>query len=306
MILGTDKHEVVGGLVAFDLNGQIVPDKSVDSLDRPNNVAILTDMVLGKDTTDVAIVTERMTSKLRLFALPELEPLDDGGIPVFRDEPNHDAVMGIAVYKRSSDGESFVILSRKSAPSDSAYLHQYRLYADTSATSPKNSVLPVIRADFIRAFGNFSGKFEIEAIAVDQQTEYVYYSDEGYGIRKYYADPRKGNEELAVFGKDHFVEDREGIAIINTGSQSGYIAVSDQQGGQLHLYNRIVKQDSILPRDHNLLAEIDYQAIETDGVEVTTDSLNDSFPNGLLVAMSDDKTFQYYDMRDIFNNVIIR
>ena len=53
---------------------------------------------------------------------------------------------------------------------------------------------------------------EIEAIAVDNELGYVYYSDEQAGVRKYYADPEMGNEQLASFTK-RCKRDHEGIAI---------------------------------------------------------------------------------------------
>ena len=37
----------------------------------------------------------------------------------------------------------------------------------------------------------------------------------------------------------------------------------------------------------------------SDGSEATSVPLGDAFPCGLFVAMSDDRTFQYYDWRDI-------
>ena len=56
-----------------------------------------------------------------------------------------------------------------------------------------------LEAKLVRKFGNYSGKKEIESIAVDNENGYVYYSDEQFGVRKYYADPDKGNQELLVY-----------------------------------------------------------------------------------------------------------
>ena len=67
----------------------------------------------------------------------------------------------------------------------------------------------------VREFGQFSGTGEIEAVAVDDELGYVYYSDEGAGVHKYHADPDapKADEELALFATSGFTEDREGISI---------------------------------------------------------------------------------------------
>ncbi len=96
----------------------------------------------------------------------------------------------------------------------------------------------MVKATLVRKFGNFSGTKEIEAIAVDDAMGYVYYSDEGFGIRKYYAEPAKGNQELAVFGKTGFAQDHEGISIYSSTDTTGYILVSDQQTNRFNIYAR--------------------------------------------------------------------
>ncbi len=39
--------------------------------------------------------------------------------------------------------------------------------------------------------------------------------------------------------------------------------------------------------------------MESDGSEVTSVALGSLFPHGLMVAMSTDKTFHFYDWKDI-------
>ena len=60
------------------------------------------------------------------------------------------------------------------------------------------------------------GEGEIEAIAVDDEAQIVYYSDEACCIRAYSTKVDQ-NEERYAFGKDKFTEDREGIAIYKNG-----------------------------------------------------------------------------------------
>lgn len=289
LILGTDKMEGAGALFAFDLEGATIDSLVVDSLDRPNNVAVAYDLPAGGDTLDVAIVTERINGQLRLFSLPSMQPVDGGGVPVFVNEPDHNLVMGVAVYQPSDSDSTYVIVSRKSAPDSTRYLHQYALNYDREAGH--------FTAGLVRTFGRFEGSTEIEAIAVDNRLGYVYYSDEGYGIRKYYAEPDKGNQELAVFGTDDFTEDREGIAIYPETDSTGYIIVSNQQGGQLNIYPREGTSGNL--HNHPLLGKINYRAISTDGIEATSLPLSDRFPEGFVVAMSENKTFELYDWKSI-------
>jgi hypothetical protein len=83
------------------------------------------------------------------------------------------------VYTRPSDKAVFVIVGRKEGPTDDG----------------KGQVSMQLE----RKFGHYSGRKEIESIAVDNELGYIYYSDEGVGVRQYYADPARGNEELSLF-----------------------------------------------------------------------------------------------------------
>src|SRR5699024_6669488 len=70
-----------------------------------------------------------------------------------------------------------------------------------------------------------------------------------------------------------------------------------------HIYNRIGTQQN--PHDHHLIKAVNVSTIESDGSEVTNASLGDLFPKGLFVAMSDDKTFQFYGWEDIAGEDLI-
>lgn len=110
-------------------------------------------------------------------------------------------------------------------------------------------------------------------------------------IRKYYADPEMGNDELALFGQEDFTEDREGIALWPTGDSTGYIIVSNQQDMSFNIYDRNPEQ-----QQHSLLGNRRLSTVETDGCELLTKPLGPDFPNGLFVAMSEDTTFHYYTL----------
>lgn len=287
-ILGTDKAEE-GALYVFDLNGKIMADKVVRNLKRPNNVDIEYGLLLNNTPTDIAVVTERYTKKIRIFSLPDMKPVDNGGIDMFSGETGFEYrdLMGIALYKNKS-GKIYAIVGRKNGPKGGDYLWQYELHDNGKG---------IVQADLVRKFGKFSGIKEIEAIAVDDALGYVYYSDEGFGVRKYYADPAKGNEELAVFGANGFKQDHEGISIYALTDSTGYILVSDQQANMFHVFTRNGAAGN--PHDHQLVRSVHLSTHESDGSEVTTAPLNAVFKKGLFVAMSDDKCFQYYRWEDL-------
>lgn len=283
IIIGTDKNKKNGGLYAFDLQGKII--NKFTPLDRPNNVDIAYGLDVEGVPTDIAVVTERNKNQIRVFSMPDLKPIDNGGIPVFEGETQNEP-MGIALYTDKENHKTYVIVGRKEGPSQ-GYLWQYELYADQD----------VLKAKKVRTFGSYSGKKEIEAIAVDNELGYVYYSDETVGIKKYHANPNKGNEELALFGTKEFKRDHEGIAIYKSGAKTGYIIVSNQQKNTFMIYPREGANNN--PNEYPLLAEVPLSSIECDGADATAVYLDEAFPKGMLVVMSNGKVFQYYDWREI-------
>jgi len=288
LIIGTDKEED-GALYVFSLDGKVIEQKTVRELKRPNNVDVEYGLLLNGVPVDIAVTTERLENKIRIFSLPDMKPIDLGGIAVFVDEDLR-APMGIALYKRPSDGSIYAIVGRKEGPADGTYLWQYRLEDDGNG---------MVKATKVREFGNWSGIKEIEAIAVDDPLGYVYYADENVGIRKYHADPdaENANTELALFGTDGFMLDREGISIYQIDDGTGYILVSDQEANKFHIYKREGEPGD--PHNHQLVKTIAVSTNNSDGSEVTNVSLNEKFPAGLFVAMSDDRTFQFYSWKDI-------
>jgi myo-inositol-hexaphosphate 3-phosphohydrolase len=288
LIIGTDKQED-GALYVYTLDGKIDEQKTVRGLKRPNNVDVEYGFVLNGKATDIVVATERYENKIRIFSLPDMKPIDNGGIEVFLNE-NFRAPMGLALYKRPTDGSIYAIVGRKEGPTDGTYLWQYHLEDDGTG---------LVKGTKVRKFGIWSGISEIEAIAVDDVLGYVYYADESVGIRKYHADPdaKNANVELALFGTEGFTEDREGISIYQVDDGTGYILVSDQAINRFNIYKREGKPGD--PHSHQLVKVIDVSTLDSDGCEVTNISLNEKFPVGLFVAMSDDKTFQFYSWKDI-------
>lgn len=285
LVLGTDKHSA-GGLYAFDLAGRIVA--RVAPLARPNNVDVLRGVRLAGREVDVALVTEREAGRLRVFRLPDLAPLDGGGLPVMEGDPAR-APMGVAGYRRARDGVTFVFVGGKGGPAD-GYVLQYRL---------EEAAPGVVQATRVRAFGAYSGRKEIEAIAVDAERGWVYYSDEGFGVRKYAADPEapEGNAELALLGATGFAGDHEGIALRAGDRREGAIIVSNQQAWTFRVF--APEGGPGQRHEHLLLGSVRLSTRETDGCEISRGPLP-GFPGGLFVAMSDDRTFHYYAWDDVW------
>ena len=281
LVFGTDK-ETEGAIYVYDLTGEILEDQTIRGVRRPNNVDVEYGFNLSDSLqTDILVFSERERQQVRVFSVPDMQPLDDGGFPVFEDQQdvNLRLPMGVALYKSPRDGTIYIIVGRKSGPPE-GYLYQYALRQDGSG----------LRMDLVRKFGAFSGKKEIEAIAVDDALGHIYYSDEGECIRKYQAEPSDGNAELACFGGEHFREDIEGIAVAANPDGSGYLLVSNQQLGEFNIFDR---------QTNAFVKAVNLGTVETDGCEAVTTPLGSLFPNGLFVAMNDDRTFHFFDLGKI-------
>ncbi len=293
LIIGTDK-DADGALYVFDLEGKKIDSLIVRGLQRPNNVDVSYGLKMGNRLVDFAVTGERMTSKLRFYSLPDMKEIQVGGIEVYQGETGEmfRDLMGVAVYHDRTNEKHYVIAGRKTGPTDGTYLWQYEIKGTETG----------IDLELVRKFGKYSGTKEIEAIAVDNESGYIYYSDEGVGVRKYHADPAKGNEELALFATEGFTKDNEGISIYKLDETTGYIMVSDQEVNQFHVFPR--EGSSSNPHQHDLITIIKTSTVSSDGSEVTSFPLNSTFAKGLFVAMSDDKTFQIYRWEDLAGNTL--
>ncbi|MGB7394357.1 MAG: phytase [Pricia sp.] len=286
IVFGTDK-ETNGAIYAFDLDGKIIEEKTIRNIKRPNNVDVEYGVRLNDSVSvDILAFTERERQQVRVFSVPDMQPLDRGGFPVFTDEESQEnrLPMGIGLYKSPDDGKVYVIVGRKTGPL-SDYLYQYELKTDNGPVEGSG-----VEMELVRKFGKFSGQKEIEAIAVDDENGWVYYADEGVCIRKYHAEPGEGDAEVSCFGGDYFLDDIEGIALAAYPNDEGYLIVSNQQQGEFNIFSR---------KDNSFIKAVNLTTNESDGCEAVTVPLNPTFPNGLFVAMNDEKNFYFYDLEKV-------
>ena len=288
LIIGTDKGGKTGdgGIFVFDLKGKNLAEKNILNLQRPNNVDVAYGLETPGGKMDIAVCTERNTNRIRVIAVPDMKLTDGEGIPVFEGETER-SPMGIALYTNPSDRKIYAIVGRKSGPAD-GYLYQYFLQTAENGR---------VEGKLVRKFGRYSGTKEIESIAVDNELGYVYYSDEGVGVRKYYVHPDSSDRELALFATSGVQHDHEGLSIYKSGPRTGYILLSDQQANRFHIFPRQGTKGG--PHKHPLLKIIKTQTTESDGSDVTNVPLNATFRRGMFVAMSADRTFQYYRWEDV-------
>lgn len=296
LVLGTVKVAVPnGGLAVFGLDGKL--KQLITGPDRPNNVDVEYGLDLDATPTDIAVLTERLGRRLRVYTISRdgnLRDMSSAKMPILAGAADdHGAPMGIGLYKRPKDGAIFAIVAPKAGDKEN-YLWQYRLEDDGTGR---------VKATFVRRFGAFSGVGEIEAIVVDDELGYVYYADEGTGIHKYLADPdaTDAGKELALFATTGYQQDREGLGIYTMPGGRGYIVSVDQLPGEsvFHVYRR--EGEPGRPHDHSkVLASFTGGADGTDGLDVTSAPLGPEFPEGLIVAMnSTSRNFLMFRWSDI-------
>jgi 3-phytase len=263
LIVGTVKAEKPrGALAVYDLRGKEI--ERHEGFDVPNNVDIL---------GDIGIVTEPFRHSVRTFRMsgpvPHLRL--EKTVEVFRGQLGEmRAPMGVALYRRKRDGALYAILSRADGPKEK-FLWQYRIDSGGMVK--------------VREFGAFSGVGDLEAVAVDQERELVFYSDEQCCVRVYRADPEAAGagDEITRFAREGFKGDREGIAITDR-----YVIVTDQMSprSQYHVFDKNSYREIAIWRG---------QSLQTDGIAATGRSLGLLFPNGLFVAMNErDRNFHFY------------
>jgi 3-phytase len=285
-----------GALAVFDVEGNL--KQLLDGVDRPNNVDVEYGLDLDATPTDIAVLTERLGRRLRVYAIAgdgsSVRDISNGGVPILAGAPGEQgAPMGIGLYRRPRDGAVFAIVAPKAGPRE-RYLWQYRLEDDGSGR---------VRVSLVRRFGAFSGGGEIEAVAVDDALGYVYYADELAGIHKWPADPDApgADHELALFGATGYQRDREGLGIYARPDGTGYIVSVDQLPDEsvFHIYPR--EGEPGRPHDHaRVLLTFSGGADSTDGLDVTAASLGADFPDGALVAMnSTARNFLLFNWSDI-------
>ena len=299
LLLGTMKVAApAGAVVVFGMDGQI--RQVISGIDRPNNIDVEYGLQLGGRRVDIAVVTERLARRLRVFRIEPADGrlVDIGGIPVLEGQAGEaGAPMGIGLYRRARDQAIFAIVAPKEGPRQD-YLWQYRL-VDAGGR---------VDARLVRRFGSFSAtsvreENEIEAVAVDDALGYVYYADEADGLHKWHADPDHpdAGRELAHFARSGFRGDREGIAIYAFPDGTGYLVATDQidEDSEYHVYAR--EGEAGAPHDHSReIAVVRGAADATDGIEISSSALGPGLPHGVFVAMnSGPRNFLVFRWQDV-------
>ncbi len=289
VIIGTDKEDN-GGLYVWGMDGkqiQYVP------LGSPNNVDVRYRMLVGGQLIDIAVTNLRSKPKqIKVFKInPTNGTLTEVTTPNGILTPELADPYGLCLYKRPSDGAMFVIESTQSGANKNN-LHQYLLQDDGAGK---------VKGTYVRAIGNGVIQDYVEGLVADDELGYVYASDEPHAIRKFYADPARGdNNQIVAFATgDGISGDREGLGIYKCPGGTGYLVASCQGNSTVKIYRR--EGEAGDPHKHKLLTTIRTKGSKsTDGLDITNLPTSATFPKGFLVKHNaPGRQFVLYAWEDI-------
>src|SRR5262249_7627765 len=106
LVLGTVKVAAPnGGLAGFGAEGKL--KQLLTGPDRPNNVDVEYGLDLDATPTDIAVLTERLGRRLRVYTISpdgNLRDMSSAKMPILVGAPDdRGAPMGIGLYKRPKD-----------------------------------------------------------------------------------------------------------------------------------------------------------------------------------------------------------
>jgi len=260
-IIGTNKK---GGLAVYDLDGQQVQYLPVG---RVNNVDIRTGFPLAGKRVPLVAASHRDDKAIRLWigddASGALREAPGRSIPVSVEEP-----YGLAMYTSAASGKTFVFVNDKTGR-----IEQWLLQENAGVIS--GSLVRTLKLDG-----------QVEGMFADDELGHLFVGEETRGVWRFGAEPDapvKGVLIDQVIPKGNITPDVEGISMWKGEGGEGYLIVSSQGSNQFMIYARRP------PNDHKgSFTVIDGPSVdgvsETDGIDVTSESLGGAFPCGLIVV----------------------
>ena len=254
-ILATNKKR---GLLVHDLQGKLVQQLDVG---RVNNVDLRYAFTLNNQRFDLAAASNRTNKSISLFAI---EP-STGQVSWLQDiATDLNDTYGLCMYQAAADYYVFI------NDTDGRF-QQYLLTTENG----------VLGGKLVREFKVAS---QPEGCVADDQSGQLYFGEEAVGIWQVPALPTKSMARLIAPINNTFVADVEGMAIYQLNGQRFLIASSQGNNSYgvfaLDANNRHVGSFQIAM---NLASMLDGVS-ETDGLDIISVPLGETFPDGLLVV----------------------
>jgi len=265
LIYGSNKK---GGLAVYNLEGTEVAYYPIGNI---NNVDILYDFPLENSLITLLGCSNRSQQSIDLFRINpgdgKLENIAESVLKV--DTGKIDDIYGFTFGKDLESNTAYAIINGKNGR-----LQQFEI-----RTTPDNR----LTLDLSREVPFDS---QTEGMVADNQQGLLYVGEEGRGVWKLQLSPDSGDKKNLLAGSDdtnpNIVYDIEGLTIYD-GDSSQYLLASSQGNFSYAIFE--VGETNQYLKSFKIVGSASIDGVEeTDGLDVVTDSLNATFPKGLLVV----------------------
>lgn len=266
LIVGNDKQ---GALETYNLDGSLQQRITTASAFW-GNVDVRQDVTIGSRTMDIAAV---YNDGLRLFTIDpttrELDLSTDNGGAIFTPLGE-----GLCLYRSQISGDLYVNLIARAKR-----IRQYRV------TDPDKDGL--LQTKFLREFRMTS---ESEGCVADDEHGRLYIDQEDVGLWRFGAEPTASTTGTLidqVQPDGHLAADAEGVTLVDTGGDDGYIIASAQniaapRSSYFVAYDRETNAYVGSFRIGN--GPVADSCERTDGITAHFGSLGSSYPQGVFVC----------------------
>ncbi len=262
LIIGTNKD---AGLIVYNLDGEVLSENLDGEL---NNVDVRQGVMMGGKQLDVVTSENRTSKSLNIYQMDgengRLIDIREGEIPLPLDP------YGSGLYHSPRTGKLYCFVGSKLGKVVQVEIHA----AGENKVSGK-----VVR--------ELSLPSQVEGFVADDAREIIYIGEEAGGIWKFDAEPDGVSEGEKIYSIERGAPidkaDIEGLAIYKEESGEGYLVVSSQGRNEYVLFERNEPYGYIGTFRIDEGDEID-GASNTDGLEVSSNYIDERFPEGILVV----------------------
>jgi myo-inositol-hexaphosphate 3-phosphohydrolase len=272
LLIGNDKQ---GALDVYKLDGSF-QQRLTTASSFWGNVDVRQQVAVAGRTLDVVAA---YNSGLRLYTVDlatlTLQPATDGAgvYPTNSGE-------GLCLYNSRLTGDvtAFVITRPGQA-------RQF-LVTDNDADG-------LLEASLVRELAVGS---EAEGCVADDEAGFVYIAEEAVGLWRYGAEPTTGTTRVLVDSVQpggNLAADVEGVTLVDTGGDGGYLLVSAQNSDNptQSYFARYDRQTNAFAGAFRIVNGTAADGCSrTDGVTATATSLGAAYPNGVFVCQDDNNT----------------
>jgi 3-phytase len=290
VVIGADKG--CNRLFVYDLAGKTLQSISLgpitgDDLEGVVNVDVRRGFKLGGHAVDVVVATDQANGELAVFTLNRrTRQLQNAAARKLKVAP---LGYGVCMYSSSETGKLYAFVTQeeeKDLGIPGGLVQQWELF-DADG-----------RIDARRVREMDSGG-EAEGCVADDQLGQLYIGNHNAGVFRFGAEPADSTAPVQIDTTGpggHLVADVEGLALVRTSAQEGYLIASSQGNNSFAVYDRadgrFVKNFNIRTGDDKLITEID-------GIDATTENLGTAFPRGVFVVQADGQTFKMIPLQEI-------